>query len=398
MTSLRLFLTILCTLPMGFYLLYPHELRAEKSSALDQQIRSRNRQILELVNKRTDTLSLIEELKKREWGVLEVLDLLNKNICSNQRKLDKLSDQVEALRLEMTITSGKIRQLRIEIQQDQERVNEQLFALFRLKRTRDMTRFVGLGSFRNFVRNQHLIQRATETEARILKRLGANIQALETTYALQQEQQTRLVELKIKREEQATLLKFEQQQQSTYLHHIRQDNSTRVKYLREIQVELERLNDVIHSLESQKEAKSKFKTFSGLYHQKYALPSPVKGNIVHRFGQKQSPFYTLHNRGVLVETQENEVVHSVFLGKVVWSGPMRHYHNVVILDHGKGSFSVYGNLDEVFVMVDEIVEQSDEIGTVARNEVEDRDLFYFSIRFNKRPVNPVQWLKKPAWK
>jgi septal ring factor EnvC (AmiA/AmiB activator) len=70
----------------------------------------------------------------------------------------------------------------------------------------------------------------------------------------------------------------------------------------------------------------------------------------------------------------------------------------VILDHGKGSLSVYGNLDEVFVINGDVIDQNYTLGTVAYNEMEKRYLFYFETRHNRRAVDPEQWLKKPAWR
>jgi septal ring factor EnvC (AmiA/AmiB activator) len=124
----------------------------------------------------------------------------------------------------------------------------------------------------------------------------------------------------------------------------------------------------------------------------------VKGKLVHHFGQKESIFYTLYKRGVLVETVKNEEVRSFLPGKIVWVGPFRGYHNLVIMDHGKGSFSVYGNLDEIFAIVDEFIDQGTPLGTVAYNDQEQRYLFYFETRLNKRAVNPMPWLAEAVWR
>ena len=100
----------------------------------------------------------------------------------------------------------------------------------------------------------------------------------------------------------------------------------------------------------------------------------------------------------MVETAADESVHSILTGKVVWAGPFRGYQNLVILDHGKGSFSVYGNLGELFVLKDDVIDQGYVLGGVAYDKVEERSLFYFEMRYNKRAVNPSHWLKKPRWK
>ena len=85
-------------------------------------------------------------------------------------------------------------------------------------------------------------------------------------------------------------------------------------------------------------------------------------------------------------------------GKVVFSAPFRGYKNLVIINHGRGSFSVYGNLEEVYVHENDHIDQQGLIGIVAFDIERNASLFYFETRFNKKAVNPVKWLRKPHWK
>ncbi len=373
-------------------------LSAQGQKGLEKVIQDRGQQIHILLSERKSTQEIIEELKGQEWGVLEVLKVLNENIKTNLIKLNSIVLEIENLEEDIQLTANKIEGLNIQIEEDKERLHKQLFALFYLRKIKKMTLFLAVNSFKNYFRNKQLLQRNTELDALTINRLSENLAELEQEVQYQMDQKIKMIDLKQSREEQKKLLAFEREQQFTYLHHIRQDKTLRVKYLRAVQMELEKLNDVIHSLEIKKENEKKTKRFRGLYRYKYSLPSPVKGKLVHRFGRKSSRFYTLFKRGVLVETEQKQKVNSILQGKVVWSGPFHGYRNLIILDHGKGSLSVYGNLDEVFVIVDDVVDQNIPLGTVAFNENEGRYLFYFETRYNKRAVNPEQWLKKPSWK
>lgn len=363
----------------------------------DKVIENRSEQVHQLLEERQNAQELVEELKRQEWGVLEVLKLLNSNIKNNQEKLNNILIEIDHLQEDIQLSLSKINGLRAQIETDKNRLHQQLIALFYLRKIKKMSLFLAVNTFEDYFRNKRLLERSSELDALTIDRLNQNLLELEQESEALKAQRAKLVTLKQSREEQKKLLDFERRQQFTYLHHIRQDRSLRVKYLRDIQVELERLNDAIHSLEIKKENEQKAKRFRGLYRYKYTLPSPVSGEVLHHFGQKNSKYYTLYKRGVLVETAEHAEVKSILQGKVVWSGPFHGYRNLIILDHGKGSFSVYGNLDEVFVIVDDVVDRSTALGTVALNKKESKYLFYFETRYNKRAVNPEQWLKKPSW-
>ncbi|MBU2512556.1 peptidoglycan DD-metalloendopeptidase family protein [bacterium] len=374
------------------------QIHGETSQNLDDLIASRNDQLNKLLSEKKDTQSLISDLKNREWGVIEILKALNNNIKNNLERLNSIELDIGKLEEDMILTSNKISGLELEIKEDENRIRSQLHALFYLRKMRNLTLFIGISSLEHFFRNQKLIQFNAELDAKLVARLKQNLGELENEVEKLKTQKISLSALKKTEEEQKKLLAFEKEQQFAYIRHIRQDKSIRIKYLREIQVELERLNDVIYSLEMRKTNETKAKQFTGLFRYKYSLPSPVTGKMVHRFEQKNSKYFTLFKRGVLIETQKNEKVRSILSGKVVWSGPFHGYRNLVILDHGKGSLSVYGNLEEVFVIVDDVIDQNYILGTVGFDDIEERYLFYFETRYNKRAVNPEQWLKKPVWK
>ena len=393
--SLRLIKNTLCLIGL---LLFPSiAFSSDFTGSLELQIRDRTEEIKQLIGDRRDTQELLGDLKQQEWGVIDVLKGLNRNIELAQAKLHRLELHIRDVEEELSITLNKMAGLHLQIDEDKKRIYQELYALFYLQKVRKHTFFLGMSSFQHYFRNQQLLKNIAEIDAKLIERLSKNLEEFEIEIKTRENQKREQVRLKKSQEEQQELLDFEQQQQLAYLQHIRQNRSIRVKVLRTIQVELERLNDAIHSLETRRQNEKKAQHFRGIYRYKYSLPSPVKGKVVHRFGQKNSRFYTLFKRGVLVKTNGDQDVKAILTGKVVWAGPFHGYANLVIVDHGKASFSVYGNLEVVFVAVNDVIEQNDIIGTVVYNASEEQHLFYFETRYNKKAVNPEQWLKKPIW-
>ena len=372
-------------------------LHSQTLTDYDRKIESRTQEIRRLISEKKDTLTLIESFKKREWRVLEILKVINDSITAHKKKLKITISKIEELQIRIRSTNKKIDALKGEIKADKKKISQQVMALFYLGKVRNMTPFIGLSSFENYFRNQRLLQNSTKLDIEILNRLNFNLKDLEVQRKKRREQWVELQQLKEAEEEQKELLDFEQQQQYTYLLHLREDRESRLKYLGEIEIELEHLNVMIYSLELERETQRKVEQFQGFRKLKKRLAPPVEGKLLHRFEQRNSIFYTLYKRGVLVETSKNEEALSILPGKVVWAGPFRGYHNLVIVDHGKGSLSVYGNLDEIYVIVDDAIDQGHALGTVAYHSLEGRYLFYFETRLNKRAINPVQWLTKSVW-
>ena len=68
------------------------------------------------------------------------------------------------------------------------------------------------------------------------------------------------------------------------------------------------------------------------------------GKVVARFGEKRTVSgKTDRWQGTVFSVTRDEGVHAVRDGKVVFADYLRGYGNLIILDHGAGYFTVYGN-------------------------------------------------------
>lgn len=106
--------------------------------------------------------------------------------------------------------------------------------------------------------------------------------------------------------------------------------------------------------------------------------------------------------GVVIATGAGTPVKAVHPGTVAFSGPFSGYGNLVIVDHGSGTFTLYGYLEEAAVQKGATVQADTVIGQsgmapagtpgIAGNN--DGAGLYFELRIDGRPVDPLQWLKK----
>ena len=80
-------------------------------------------------------------------------------------------------------------------------------------------------------------------------------------------------------------------------------------------------------------------------------------------------------------------------GNASGNSPFAGFGNLVILDHGAQTFSLYGDLLEIAVKRGARVERGQGIGSVGAAPAGPPGL-YFELRVDGRPVDPLQWLKK----
>jgi septal ring factor EnvC (AmiA/AmiB activator) len=125
------------------------------------------------------------------------------------------------------------------------------------------------------------------------------------------------------------------------------------------------------------------------------LPWPIDGKVRSGFGRHKHPrfdTYTVQN-GVEIEAAQDGPVHAVYEGTVVFADRFRGYGLMVVVDHGGKHHSLYAHLAEATVAVGQKLAAGDMVGTVGATGAEGQGL-YFEMRFQGRPEDPAEWLKK----
>jgi septal ring factor EnvC (AmiA/AmiB activator) len=120
------------------------------------------------------------------------------------------------------------------------------------------------------------------------------------------------------------------------------------------------------------------------------LDWPVASNGVRRSSRSAS---SPTSAGIEINAAEGASVAAVHDGVVAYADAFGGFGNLVILDHGAQSFSLYGNLLEVSVAKGARVERGDAVGTVGPAPAGPPEL-HFELRIDGQSVDPLQWLRK----
>ena len=118
---------------------------------------------------------------------------------------------------------------------------------------------------------------------------------------------------------------------------------------------------------------------------------PVKGRVKHAFGQLRTA--GLRWQGWLISADNGSEVKSIAYGRVAFSDWLRGYGLLMIIDHGDGFMSLYGNNESLLLEVGDWVEANAAISTVGSSP-SGGDGLYFEIRKNGKAMDPAVWLHR----
>jgi septal ring factor EnvC (AmiA/AmiB activator) len=125
-----------------------------------------------------------------------------------------------------------------------------------------------------------------------------------------------------------------------------------------------------------------------------SLDWPVTGRLNQAFGRGAAGRPV--SNGIQIAARAGTPVRVIHGGTVAFAGPFTGFGNLVIVDHGSQSFSLYGHLREISVQQGSVLETGALLGTTGIPPVGTPDAagLYFELRIDGSPVDPLQWLRK----
>jgi murein hydrolase activator len=120
------------------------------------------------------------------------------------------------------------------------------------------------------------------------------------------------------------------------------------------------------------------------------LRLPARGELMNRFGAKRDDT-GISWKGLFIRAAEGSDVKTVATGRVVFADWMRGFGNLIIVDHGSGYMSLYGNNQAMLKNVGEEVTAGDAIASIGNSGGNESNGVYYELRRNSQPFDPLSW-------
>ena len=123
------------------------------------------------------------------------------------------------------------------------------------------------------------------------------------------------------------------------------------------------------------------------------LALPAKGTIRNRFGTPRSDGIVLW-KGIFVKSNAGQTVQTIASGRVVFADWLRGFGNLLIVDHGAGYMSLYGNNEMLYKKIGDWATRGEAIASVGNSGGNQESGLYFELRHESKPFDPIPWLAK----
>jgi len=356
----------------------------KKAELINDKIKKSKTEIISFSKKE---LSILNTLNEQDLAI----DSLRKNASLIKKELSDINRQIGTI-------NNESKRLSNEIEVSEHYVSKRLTALYKLNWLGRMNILASSESMYELFNRKIYLERILDYDKNEIdnlfnnRKLLKNMQeSLKIQISKQQSSQKNL-------QNQIEKISSEQDKRSKLLKEIRSKKSLELAAIKSLEEAAGKLNDIIKSLSLEYGAADKQDDvyFKGLESLKGLLNLPVRGRIVSSFGAYNDPKYNIENfkSGIDIQTDRGEPVRAVSNGKIIYSGWLKGYGNMIIIDHGKNYYTVYAHLEETFKSKGDVVEIEEVIATAGDAGSLSSPGLYFELRHHGKPVDPLEWIIK----
>ncbi len=304
------------------------------------------------------------------------LDELNNNIAVQSKSLSQLQQQQrhleQSLKEQQRLLSAQLVNHYVNGQQDY------------LKMVLNQKNPSTMG--RNLVYYQYLHHSRTQ----LIKDYHRLVKQLLRNEARIKHETKKLQTMANKKENKIDQLKQRSENRDTILANIQQEISNKATQLQRLQRNKQALLNIIQQLQQQEQRNPVTPPPLAFAQLKGQFPWPTKGKVTQNFGTNIENTRLTYT-GVLISAPQGQDIYAIYPGRVVFSGWLKGYGLLIIVDHGNGYMSLYGHNQSLYRKVNDRVNAGDLLAKVGNSGGFSRSGLYFEVRFNGQALNPRYW-------
>jgi septal ring factor EnvC (AmiA/AmiB activator) len=337
----------------------------------------------------------IEEEEKKESTALSRLDRIGFKKRLIRKEISLTNIQLEKTNQELRSVRQRISPLKSKLMKEQQSIEKILVTVYKFGKFNFLEFILQSKDFKTLLAESKNLTLLAQYQDKVISDYLNTLAQLKAAEDRQRRKTQELSQLIQKARQKRKELEEEERKNRNLIREIEKNKKSHTQTIRELKGRAEQLEILMKKLV--KEGMVFPFPFVPLYEKKGQLPWPIEGNIITRFGRQRHPVFktvTIRN-GIEISPRGNEmIIKSIHSGKIVYADYFRGYGNLLIIDHGMTYYSLYGYCEEFLVEKGDLIKGEHPIAVVGDFGSLKGISLYFEIRFKRKPLNPLQWLKR----
>lgn len=336
----------------------------------------------------------IKEYRAREKDVLADLNQLEKEIDYNEKQLKILSNKLENNQRELKTAQNSLAKAQARLEEQLEMLNARLRDTYKNGEVSYLEVMLGAEDFSDFIKRLDFLSLIIQQDTELVRAIEIQKAEIEERKVALEIKQKQMKELEAATQAKQEEMKIQADNKERILVRVRAEKAAYEQALDELEETSRDLESVIRNLQARQSYRPPTASGSAVRKSNGRMVWPTAGRVTSPFGYRVHPIFgtrKLHT-GIDIAAPNGTPIMAGDEGVVIYSGWMRGYGQVLIVDHGGGISTLYAHCSSLLVGDGTHVKRDQIIARVGSTGFSTGPHLHFEVRANGSPVNPMSWL------
>jgi len=331
-----------------------------------------------------------QDFNIKEKSLLDQLASIEKDITEKRVIVKELGGKIRISRGELNERQERLNQLDNSLNEMEDLLNKRLVAFYKYAKKGYLKILATSSGLDQLNHSMKYLKVILDEDRDIMKKTADEQANYRNEVLMLEEKLSAIASFEEAENRQLSELKEDLQKKVILLAKIHNEKEFYEVAVKELESAAQNLKETLVNLESDQQKKKDLPV--DFAKSKGKLSLPLDGKILKKStksGEKE--FNTL--KGIYIEGPFDSDVKAVFPGRVDFSGQLKGYGQVIVINHGARFFTISAYLLKRTKQEGEMVEKGDVIGQVGETGMVTGPALYFEIREGETNLNPLNWLK-----
>lgn len=371
----------------------------ESSGNYSQKIKEENQRLKKIDQQIKSVKDEINNLQKKESGYLETLHKIEKLLRDTEKELQAIEKDLELAQKEIELGEDKLILEKQILKERTKLLENRLREIYKRRLTGYLEILFNSESFSDFLTRFRYMKNILSLDAEVINDIRRQMKKIEDNKVNLENREEILSLLKREVEKEKENIEFSIRAKKSIVNKINSQKEVYLKSLKELEQSSQEIKNIIERIYKQQEGDSKRVTQKEvpaitLKPKKGILALPVQGKLISGYGRHKNTDFNTYtfNSGIDISAPLGQVVHAAGSGEVIYTGSIKGYGQIIIIDHGGRITTLYAHLSKILIDIGDKVKKGQIVGQVGDSGGVSSTRLHFEVRVEGKPTDPMNWL------
>lgn len=371
----------------------------ESSGNHSQKIKEENQRLKKIDQQIKSVKDEINNLQKKESGYLETLHKIEKLLRDTGKELQVIERDLELAQKEIKQGEDELIFEKRMLKEKTKLLENRLREIYKRRLTGYLEILFKSESFSDFLTRFRYIKNILSLDAEVINDIRQQMKKIEDNKINLENREEILSLLKREVEKGKENIEFSIKAKKSIINKLNSQKEVYLKSLKELEQSSLEIKNIIERIYKQQEEDSKRLTQKEvpaitLKPKKGILALPVQGKLISVYGRHKNTDFNTYtfNSGIDISAPLGQVVRAAGSGEVIYTGSIKGYGQIIIIDHGGRVTTLYAHLSKILIDIGDKVKKEQIVGQVGDSGGVSSTRLHFEVRVEGKPTDPMNWL------